>query len=196
MHRVAIAFLLVSTLAGASFAQSSKRASTTRRNTAPSAEQKQQFADGQEAINKLHDLDIQASLALDADKLESLWTDDIVTIAPGGPPVVGIGANRAKLDKMVAQMRSVEILAYDEQFQEVRVAGDWAFEYGVITGRTRPFQGGDETSSKVNVLRVLQRQPDGNWKIARSIYNDATLPPEKPAEAPKPKAPERNKLED
>lgn len=193
MRRGLIVLISVVSLVSVGLAQAPKRA---RRTTEPSVQQKQQFTDDQQAINDLHSKDIQASMALDADKLESLWTDDIVTIAGGGPPVVGIGPNRVKLDKTLEQLRDVEILAYDEQFQEIRVAGDWAYEYGTITGRTRPFKGGDESSSKLNVMRILQRQPDGSWKIARTMYNDANPPADKPAEPAKPAEPEKNKLKD
>lgn len=167
----------------------------SQKTASPSPQQKQQFADDMEAINALHDRDIRASMALDGDALESLWTDDIVTMHPGGPPIVGKQANSKKLREGIEQMKSQEILAYNEEFQEVRIFGDYAFEYGTITGRTRPFSGGQEVSYRFNVLRVLQRQPDGLWKIARSIYNDALpVAPPKPAEPLKPQK-EENKLE-
>lgn len=155
------------------------------------AEQQQQIEDDKIAIQKLHDRDIQASLALDVEQLESLWTNDIVTMAPGGPAVVGLEANSKKLEASAAQLRSMEILAFDEQWQEIRIQGDWAYEWGTMSGRMRPFSGGKETDYLLNVMRVLNRQPDGTWKIARSIYNDAK-PPEKQAE-PAPAKPEEQK---
>jgi ketosteroid isomerase-like protein len=178
------------------FAQTKGTRPKPHRSSQASAAQKRQFADDQQAINALHDKDIQASLALDANALESLWTDDIVTMAPGAPPLAGREANRARLDKQLEQMKSVEILSYNEQFQEVQVVGDWAWEYGSITGRTRPFSGGEETEMHFNLLRVLKRQPDGTYRIARTIYNDAK-PPQAPPE-PKKEEPreERNKLKD
>jgi ketosteroid isomerase-like protein len=192
ISRTSIVLILLASLA---FPQSAKRHTT--RTPAPTTQQKQQFADDMKTINNLHDRDIRASMALDADELEALWTDDIVTIHPGGPPISGKQANSKKLREGIEQMKSEEILAYNEQFQEVRISGDYAFEYGTITGRTRPFSGGKETAYEFNVLRVLQRLPDGTWKIARSIYNDA-LPPAaqpKPAEAAKPPE-DKNKLKD
>ena len=192
MRRIALIALLLITIPG--FAQKAKRPQASHRNE-PTTAQKQQFADDQEAINALHDKDIQASLALDADALQSLWADDIVTIAPGGPPIVGKSANRAALDKHIEEMRSTEVLAYNEQFQEIQVVGDWAFEYGTITGRTRPFKGGQEQQLQFNVMRILKRQPDTTWRIARSIYNDATPAPKVP-EKPQPKKDDHNKLED
>jgi ketosteroid isomerase-like protein len=188
-------FILILFLAGLTTAQTSRR-TTPRRTSDASAAQKQQLQDDMEAIQSLHNKDIEASLALDEPALESLWTDDIVTMNPGAPPVVGKAANVARLKAQVEQMKNQEIMAYNEQFQEVRIENDWAYEWGAITGRTRPFSGGNETSYQFNVVRILQRQPDGSWKIARTIYNDAQPSgPPKPAEE-KPKPDDRNKLKD
>jgi ketosteroid isomerase-like protein len=109
-------------------------------------------------------------------------------MAPGGPAVVGRAANNKKLEDAAEKLRATEILAFDEQWQEIRIQGDWAYEWGSMSGRMHPFAGGKEIDYKLNVMRVLNRQPDGTWKIARSIYNDATpdanssLEPAKPEE--------------
>ena len=162
-----------------------------------SAQQQQQVDDDKAAIEKLHEEDIQASLALDVPKLESLWTNDIVTIAPGGPAVVGRDANEKKLETDAAKLKTMQILAFDEQWQEVRIDGDWAYEWGTMSGRMQPFSGGKETEYKFNVMRVFNKQGDGTWKIARSIYNDA-MPAEepKPAEAPKQQEQKKDRLKD
>jgi len=159
------------------------------------AEQQQQMEDDKAAIQKLHDADIRASLALDAPALESLWTNDIVTMAPGAPAVVGKEANVKKLEDGVAQLKAMEITAFDEQWQEIRIQGDWAYEWGTISGRMKPFSGGQEIAYTMNIVRVLNKQPDGTWKIARSIYNDATPPP-KPEEAPKQDQPKKDRMKD
>jgi len=161
------------------------------------AEQRQRIEDDKEAIQKLHDKDIEASIALDTQELESLWTNDIVTMAPGGPPVTGIEANSKKLEAEVAKLKSTQVLGFNEQWQEVRIEGDWAYEWGSMSGRLQPFSGGKETDYKLNVMRVLNRQPDGIWKIARSIYNDAEPAAAKPAEQEKkPEEKKENKLEE
>jgi ketosteroid isomerase-like protein len=188
--RIALVILLAVT---ASSAQTPKRG--TQHRPAPSPAQNQQLQDDMQAINALHNKNIEASLALDEAVLESLWTDDVVTMHPGSPPIVGRAANAERLKAGIEKMKDQEVLAYNEEFQEIRIQGDWAYEWGSITGRTRPFSGGNETSYKFNVMRILQRQPDGNWKVARSIYNDAApLAAPKPEE--KPKQDERNKLKD
>ncbi len=168
----------------------------TRRPAQSPSEQQQQLADDKVAIEKLHSQDIQASLALDVPALEALWTDDIVTMAPGAPPVVGRQANAAKLEAGAAKLKEMEIMAFDEQWQEVRIQGDWAYEWGTMSERMRPFSGGNEITYLMNVVRILNRQPDGTWKIARSIYNEAK-PMSAPTEEPKkPEAPKGNPLKD
>ncbi len=153
--------------------------------------------DDKAAIEKLHEEDIQASLALDMPKLEALWTNDIVTMAPGAPPVVGRDANEKKLEADAAKMKSMQILAFDEQWQEVRIQGDWAYEWGSMSGRLQPFAGGAETEYKYNVVRVLNRQADGTWKIARSIFNSAKAEEQpKPAEPPKEEEQKKDRLKD
>ncbi|HET9695497.1 MAG TPA: hypothetical protein VFP40_01440, partial [Terriglobales bacterium] len=64
MRRIALIALLLISIPG--FSQKAKRPQASHRSE-PTTAQKQQFADDQEAINALHDKDIQASLALDAD---------------------------------------------------------------------------------------------------------------------------------
>lgn len=159
------------------------------------AEQQQQIEDDKVAIQKLHDADIKASLALDGPALESLWTNDIVTMAPGAPAVVGKEANIKKLEDGIAQLKAMEIAAFDEQWQEVRIEGDWAYEWGTMSGRMRPFSGGQEIAYIMNIMRVLNKQPDGTWKIARSIYNEATPPPKAP-EPVKPPEQKRDRMKD
>jgi ketosteroid isomerase-like protein len=182
-----LAFLLVMAVT-TTFAQ---------RNAAQEAAQRQRIEEDKEAIQKLHDKDIEASIALDTTELESLWTNDIVTMAPGGPPVVGIEANSKKLEAEVAKLKSTQVLGFNEQWQEVRIEGDWAYEWGSMSGRLQPFTGGKETDYKLNVMRILNRQPDGTWKIARSIYNDAEPAAAKPEEEEKkPEEKKENKLEE
>lgn len=163
------------------------RAQGNRRST---PHETQQFAQDQEEINKLHGKDIEASIALDASALEALWTDDIATIHPGAPPIIGLDANSKFLSEGIDKMKSVDMLAYNEEFSEVRIVGDIAYEIGLITVRTRPFSGGKESEFKYNIMRILKRQPDGRWLIARSMYNDALPHVE---ESPKPAEPDKKK---
>ena len=183
--------LLVAICAISAFGQHKQRPATG------SAQQQQQMEDDKAAIEKLHEEDIQASLAVDVPKLEALWTNDIVTMPPGGPAIVGRDANEKRLELEAAKLKDTQILGFDEQWQEVRIQGDWAYEWGTMSGRLQPFTGGKETDFKYNVIRILNRQADGTWRIARSIYNIA-VPEEtpKPPEPPKQEEPKKDRMKD
>jgi ketosteroid isomerase-like protein len=139
----------------------------------------------QKAIDDLHQRDIAASLAFDVEKLAGLWDEKIVSMPPNSSPLVGMEANRAFLMKNREKMASVDILSYEERWDEVRVVGEYAFEYGSINSRMRGEDAKQETALEFNVMRVLKRQPDGDWKIYRTIWNDRK-PAEQPTPPPKP----------
>jgi uncharacterized protein (TIGR02246 family) len=124
-----------------------------------------------EAINRLHELDMQASRKWDVDTLVSLWTDDIVSIPAIGPPVIGKEANRAHLLKMKEASRDVEILDYRLDFKDVKIAGEWAFEWGTFSGTIRLVGGDGIERSTGKVMRVLKREADGSWKVARTMFS-------------------------
>jgi uncharacterized protein (TIGR02246 family) len=129
-------------------------------------------ADDLRAIQRLRDADVAASKAYDAEGLAALFTDDAVALGPGQPPVRGIAAIRAGLRRMVASL-DIEVLDYKEAFEETLLFGDTAVEWGRIEGTERPRGGVEVSTSRVHVMRILRRQPDGNWRIHRTIYAPA-----------------------
>jgi uncharacterized protein (TIGR02246 family) len=127
------------------------------------------------AIQRLRDADVAASKAYDAEGLAKLFTDDAVALGPGQPPVRGIGAIRAGLRRMVASL-DIEVMDYSESFEETLLFGDTAVEWGQIEGTERPRGGVDVSRSRVHVMRILRRLPDGSWRIHRTIYAPAAAP--------------------
>lgn len=132
-------------------------------------------------IEELHQRDIAATKAFDVEALVSRWTDDIVALPPGQAPIVGKAAGRADLERQQEQSRGFEIVEYEQNWEEVQVAGDYAFEWGIFKGAVRPPNGGDLIRYHFKVLRVLRREPDG-WKVHRTIWND--MPAEDVPEEP------------
>lgn len=137
----------------------------------------------QRAIANLNQRDIDASTALDPDALLALWADDGVLLPSQHAPVVGRAALRHYYEQLQNQNAGAETLAYNENWEEVRIVGDYAFQWGTITARVKPAYGAPESTHSVHAMRILQRQPDGSWKIARAIWNDAPSAPE-PAAPP------------
>lgn len=126
-------------------------------------------ADSQ-AIQRLHDADMRAVVANDTATLMSLWTDDIVSMAPDGSVRRGRDANAAYLREQVSAMRGIRPLEYSLRFDEVSIRGDLAVEWGSFTSRSRRDAGGDDMVSGGKLMRVLRRTADGNWLVARTIF--------------------------
>src|SRR5829696_309587 len=124
-------------------------------------------------IDALHRTDMDASRRGDYGALRALMSDDAAVLPPGGRMLRGRDALDASFARMAAAPRTTEVLEYGFEWHEVRVCGDYAFEWGYIVGRERHLGTGEETSERYHVMRVLQRQLDGDWKVHRTIWNTA-----------------------
>ena len=124
-------------------------------------------------IEALNQHDVDAVLSGDIAAIVSQWTDDFVVISAAGPIVRGRRANAEIVERGNEQVRAFEPLEYTVDFQEITVCGDYAFEWGTFQGRTRPRAGGDVIAYRGKLMRILQRQPDGSWKMHRTmLVND------------------------
>ena len=56
-----------------------------------------------------------------------------------------------------------------EQLEEITVSGEFAYEWGTYRGSVRPRAGGEAMSYHGKLLRILQRQADGSWKMHRTM---------------------------
>jgi uncharacterized protein (TIGR02246 family) len=118
------------------------------------------------AIEAVNQRDVQAALANDAATMMSQWTEDFVLLPPDGPILRG----RSTIAEAYRGMESaVEILDSALDILEVKVVGDYAFQWGTYRYRTRPRAGGDAVATSGKLMRILQRQPDGSWKMHRTM---------------------------
>jgi len=118
------------------------------------------------AIDALNQRDVQAALAGDTATMMSQWTDDFVLLQPDGPILRG----RSVIANMFRGMEDrIEVVDWVFDFQEIKVLGDYAFEWGTYDGHVRPRSGGDTIRSSGKLMRILQRQVDGSWKMFRTI---------------------------
>jgi uncharacterized protein (TIGR02246 family) len=124
-----------------------------------------------EAINALHQRDMEASKKWDVDTLVTLWADDIVTLTQGEPPMIGKDANRAAMLRLREDSSEVQITDYILSFNEVKIVGDWAFEWGTYSGTVKPLDGSEAIRTTGKVIRILKKDADGSWKIARAMYD-------------------------
>jgi len=124
------------------------------------------------AIEAINQQDVQFALAGDRDRMMSQWTDDFVLLPPAGPILRG--------RKVIAEAfggHSPEILEYVLDIQEVKVLGDHAYQWGTYSYSLRPREGAETIRTSGKLMRILQRQADGSWKMYRGISTiDAPTP--------------------
>ena len=125
------------------------------------------------AIEAINQRDVQFALANDAAMMMSQWTDDFVLLPAAGPILRG----RSVIAEAFRGVESPEILEYVLDIQEVKVLGDHAFQWGTYHYTVRPREGGETVRTSGKLMRILQRQPDGSWKMYRGMSTvDAPTP--------------------
>jgi uncharacterized protein (TIGR02246 family) len=179
--RVAFISLMFLALAAAAPAQQPRRPRATA-----SASQSNMEED-KKAIAELQRRDIEANIAVDTEKLLALRTDDVVYLVPGRPPLVGKDAVRKYLEGIREELANWDMVGYEENWQEVQVVGEYAFEWGTVNIRAQKDGQRQESAAVRNVVQGLKRQPDGSWKIARVIWNLQAPQPAPPSAPAKPK---------
>jgi ketosteroid isomerase-like protein len=95
----------------------------------------------------------------------SQWTDDFVLLPPAGPILRG----RSVIAEAFQGVETPEILEYGLDIQEAKVLGDHAFQWGTYHYTMRPRGGGETVRTSGKLMRILQRQPDGSWKMYRGM---------------------------
>ena len=117
------------------------------------------------AIEAVNQRDVQFALANDAALMMSQWTNDFVLLPPAGPILRG----RDVIAEAFKGVESPEIVEYVLDIQEIKVFGDHALEWGTYHYGMRPRAGGETVRTGGKLMRILQRQPDGTWKMYRGI---------------------------
>jgi ketosteroid isomerase-like protein len=125
-------------------------------------------------IESLHQRDSEASKRSDASAraaILALLTDDVVMIAPGAPPVVGKAAWAKVLEQTDASATDWMIDSYTEEYPEIVVCGDLAYERGSITTVAHNQKTGRKATQVGNSLRILRRTQYGEWLIHTAMFN-------------------------
>jgi uncharacterized protein (TIGR02246 family) len=124
-------------------------------------------------IEKLHQQDIDATLAHDPKALADLFTEDAVLLEPGSSALVGKKAILAENQKDQAEHPDAKVVSYKPDIKDVQVVDGWAFEWDYFGASYKESEKAEVKSFRAKALRVLKRQPDGSWKFARVMWNVA-----------------------
>jgi metallo-beta-lactamase class B len=127
--------------------------------------------DDKSKIGELHRVDMAATRDSDPDVLVDLLDSEIVALMPGSDTLVGLDAVRKKLLEYASAAKSMETLEYRQDWKDLKIEGGYAFEWGLFYSKTRPKSGGAMVEQTNRVMRVLKRQPDGFWKVYRTVMN-------------------------
>ena len=118
----------------------------------------------QRYLKAINDEDIAA--------LSALTTEGHIMLAPNRPAIVGKAAN----DEVNG--RAFEQFYFDESWTPVEtvVSGDWAHQRGTFTVIATPRAGGERREVSGNFLRIYARQPNGEWRMIRDMFNSDSSP--------------------
>jgi len=124
------------------------------------------------AISATGDQLVAALNADDIDAIVAALTTDHLTMAPNVPVLAGAEL-RAWHDARVAAFTTV----LTHTWEEVTVLGDWAWSTWSSHIVLTPRDGGEPEEDTGKGIWIWQRQADGSWLLARSIWNsDLPLP--------------------
>ena len=125
-----------------------------------------------EAINRVHDDHTTALNDGDTTAYIALLAEGAVLMPPNQPAVIGLAA--------IKEYRQTEFdqitLEVTRPSEEVEVAGDLAFVRHTYAGTQTPKAGGETTELSGKGITILQRQPDGSWKITRYMWSSDDPP--------------------
>jgi ketosteroid isomerase-like protein len=130
------------------------------------------FADDLAQITAFNERYLQSINEGDIQALSSLTTDGHVMLPPNREPVVGKSANDAMNGGAFERYDFSETWAPDETV----IDGDLAFQRGTFTTRATPKGEGDLLEVSGSFLRIYQRQPNGEWRMTRDMFNSSAPP--------------------
>lgn len=123
-----------------------------------------------EAIEELHRRDVAAVKAGDFETLMSLMDEQCVVFPPDSEPESG----QSYLSRVRPSSDSTEplpeILELVQDWEEVRLLGDFAYEQGVVRYAFQDANGAI-TRETQRLMRLLRHQPDGVWRVFRAIWH-------------------------
>jgi len=126
-----------------------------------------------QAIERLHQADVTATLSGDPKALADLFTDDPVLLQPDSPALVGKQAILSANQKDKAEHPWSKVLAYKPEIHDLQTSDGWAFKWTSFEASFRESENGQPKTFHAKALRVLKREPNGEWKFSRVMWNPA-----------------------
>jgi ketosteroid isomerase-like protein len=113
-----------------------------------------------------------SSKGQDVDRIVAFWTDDARVFAPGLPAFSGKAALRSYVEGALA----IPGFHITWSTSEANLSPDGQLAYLLSTNAvTMPGPGGQPVTTNGRAVTVWRREPDGNWRCAVDIWNDAPI---------------------
>jgi len=123
-----------------------------------------------EAFNQKY---IAAHLKMDNPMVSSFWSEDGVSLLPEMPPLVGKKAIDKFFDDAVKPLAGYHMKTMEIDFREIQLMGDWAYEWGLEHQVLQPPDGKPVIEGRGNILLILHKNAQGEWKIKQEMWNAA-----------------------
>lgn len=116
---------------------------------------------------------IAAHLKMDHALILSFWEEDGVSLLPDTPPLVGKLAIAKFVEDAIASMPGYRVTKQEIDFRDIRVAGDWAFEWGLEHQVSEGPPGKPTFAGRGKILLILHKNAQGEWKVHQEMWNSA-----------------------
>ena len=111
-----------------------------------------------------------ASEGRDVDRILSYWTDDAAVFAPGLPPLIG----KAALREYVENSLRIPGFKISWESTDVKFSPDLKLAY-MFSENSVTMNGPDDkpVTTKGRAVTIWRREPNGEWRCAVDIWNEA-----------------------
>jgi uncharacterized protein (TIGR02246 family) len=125
------------------------------------------------AMDQVRQAHVAAVNSTNAEAWVTMFTEDGVQMPPFAPANVG----KKMMINWIRGFLDVFALAdFALSVAELQVIGDWAFERGTYTIKFTHKPSGNVIPDVGKYITIWQRQPDGEWGMARDIWNSDNPP--------------------
>jgi uncharacterized protein (TIGR02246 family) len=135
-----------------------------------------QSSSGRAEIEAFNQKFIDAHLRMDHPAILSMWAEDGVSLLPQMAPLVGRQAIKKFVEDVVAQMPGYRVTKEEIDFRDIRVSGDWAYEWGLEHQVVQPPDGKAAIEGRGKILLILHKDAHGEWKLQQEMWNAAPKP--------------------
>lgn len=133
--------------------------------------------DDKTEIDRLHQQIVEATISGQPKQLANLWDENGVRLTRGRPAEVGRATIEADNESSRAMHPEWKAVYYRPEIKDLQISGDWAFEWGVFETAHKESATANQVALHGEFLRVLKRQADGTWKLARAMLIESPKSP-------------------